>query len=150
MTAPAELTPRRVCVAYLAWGPLGVGHVRRFVDSYVANPAGLDHTLVVILNSVGHEDRGEIASLLRDIPHTTFIPEQPVFDLEAYRLLTEAAVADAYCFFNTYSRVLAPEWLARYVAALSEPSIGVAAASSQAEAEPCWVAAAWSARSATG
>ena len=128
MIGPPEIALRRVCVAYLAWGPLGVGHVRRFVDSYIANPAGVDHALVIILNHVGREDRDEIAGMLRDIPHSTFAPERPVLDLEAYRLLTETIAADAYCFFNTYSRVLAPGWLFRYVAALRERSIGVAAA----------------------
>ena len=119
----------RVCVAYLTWGPLGLGSVRQFVDSYRRHDAGIPHELVVILNDVGTADATAIASMLRGIPHRAFPLDHAVFDLEAYRLVTEAFEADAYCFLNTYSRVLARDWLVRYVDALGIQSIGVAGAS---------------------
>lgn len=117
-----------VAVVYLAWGPLGTEYVRRFIESYASHPAGFPHELVIALNNVEPADQAEIATICGDIPHSVFVLDSPVFDLEAYRLAIKRYDADAYCFLNTYSRVLAPSWLARYATALATDDVGLVGA----------------------
>jgi hypothetical protein len=45
---------------------------------------------------------------LRGIAHHTFIRARPVVDLEACRQATRMFPADACCFLNSYSLILAP------------------------------------------
>jgi hypothetical protein len=118
----------RICAVHLVWGPLGLDHLQRFLASYVGHDPGCPHELVVVMNNCNRAVHADAQAHLRGIAHQVFVPEQPVFDLEAYRLVTRAFAADVYCFLNSYSRVLSSGWLAQFVAALASPRVGVAAA----------------------
>jgi hypothetical protein len=118
-----------VAVVYLAWAPLGDGVVRRFVDSYRAHSAGLDHTLVVLLNGFepGSGALDGVRAAFEDVAHETLSLDQPVRDLAAYRAAAEQLAPERCCFLNSYSTILADDWLAKIDGALT-PGVGIAGA----------------------
>jgi len=118
-----------VAVVYLAWAPLGDGVVRRFVDSYLAHSAGLDHTLVVVLNGFepGSGALDDVRVALEGCAHETLFLDRPVRDLAAYRMAAEQLAPGRCCFLNSYSTILADDWLAKLDGALT-PGVGIAGA----------------------
>ena len=123
------MTTPSVAVVYLAWAPLGDGVVRRFADSYREHSAGLDHTLVVLLNGFepgsGAVDR--VRGALEGCEHETLLLDEPLRDLAAYRVAAEQLTPGHCCFLNSYSTVLADDWLAKLDGALT-PGVGIAGA----------------------
>lgn len=118
------------CVVYLTWGPLGPEPLREFLASYHRHPAGAPHRLVVLLNGV--ESGASRDVLRRELEHTDhrlIDLERSLLDLVAYRAAADILSASRYCFLNSYSRVLADDWLAYLDRALDEPRVGIAAAS---------------------
>ena len=128
MSAKQKISLPRVCVAHLVWGPLGVTYLERFLESYFAYDAACPHDLIVVLNNVDNRTRTRCAAILRGVEHRTFVPARTVMDLEAYRLVMGTFAADAYCFLNSYSRILGPSWLSHYISALQRPEIGLVGA----------------------
>jgi hypothetical protein len=117
-----------LCVVYLAWGPLGIGPVRDFLRSYRERRAGVPHRLVVLLNGVqAGSGRDELLAELGDVEHRLISLDASVLDLVAYRRAAEILGASRYCFLNSYSRVLADDWLAHMDGALEE-DVGIVAA----------------------
>jgi hypothetical protein len=118
----------RLCVAHLVWGPLGLSHLERFVESYRAHDAGHPHELVAIINNVDDNLCASARRVLADVPHRALVLESPALDIDAYRRVTTEIVADGYLFLNSYSRILASGWAAQYVSALRAPDVGVVGA----------------------
>ncbi len=118
-----------VAVVYLAWGPLGDAVVRRFADSYRAHSAGLDHTLVVLLNGFepGSGALDGVRLALEGCAHETIRLEEPLLDLAAYRVAAGQLTPARCCFLNSYSTILADNWLASLAGALT-PGVGIAGA----------------------
>ncbi|HWF24111.1 MAG TPA: hypothetical protein VG275_01590 [Solirubrobacteraceae bacterium] len=119
------------CVVHLVWAPLGPDVVRRFAESYTQHPAGTGHTLTVLYNGFhgAHDPRLEqTRAALASIDHSEIVLEQPVLDLTAYRLAAERVPATRYCFLNSYTRLLTPNWLHHLDQALAAPGIGLAGA----------------------
>lgn len=130
MSAPVpDGDGRSPCVVYLAWGPLGPAPLREFLASYHEHPAGMPHRLVVLLNGVTTDAARD--ALLGELVHTDhemIALERPVLDLLAYRQAAEILCASRYCLLNSYSRVLADDWLVHMDGALAQPDVGLAAA----------------------
>jgi hypothetical protein len=120
-----------VAVVYLAWGPLGDDVVRRFAGSYRAHSAGLDHTLVVVFNGFepGSLALHAVRMALDGCPHEALVLEEPLLDLAAYRVAARQFATGRCCFLNSYSTILAENWLARMGAALELPDVGLVGAS---------------------
>jgi hypothetical protein len=117
---------------HLVWAPLGPEVVRRFADSYRLHPAGAEHTLTVAYNGFdGPRDPRLQAcrDALEGCPHEPLVFEQPVQDLTAYRLVAERLPGTSYCFLNSFTRLLVPDWLRLLAAALATPNVGLAGAS---------------------
>lgn len=125
-----------VCVVHLVWAPLGPEPLRRFVRSYRAHPAGRVHELLVVCNGFA----GDAAALdavraeLEGVEHAEQVLDTPVQDLAAYRLAAErAAGAEALCFLNSHSELLADGWLALLDDALREDGVGIVGATGSFE-----------------
>ncbi len=120
---------RLTAVVHLVWGPLGTAPLTRFLDSYRRHPAGLEHELVMLLNNVDKRQRDEVVSALDGFDHHLLALERPVQDLAAYLFAAEQLEHERLCFLNSYSELLAPEWLAKLANALEFPGAGIVGAS---------------------
>ena len=136
-------------LVYLAWAPLGPEPLREFLRSYQAHPAGVEHELAIVLNGAtpeapaGAEPRGVASSSLlaelRDVEHRLIVLGRPVLDLPAYGLAARELEHERLCLLNSYSSILADDWLARLVRALDDPGVGLVGASGSWESQAEWV-----------
>jgi hypothetical protein len=123
-----------VCVVHLAWAPLGLDPFARFVASYEARPAGLEHDLVVIFKGFDTpEDTAGHGALLEGIEHRSMFYTRPTFDLPAYAAAAEQFDAVQFCFLNSESVLLAPGWLRTLHTGLAAPGVGVVSATGSYE-----------------
>lgn len=117
-------------VVYLAWVPLGLAPLERFLRSYEAHPAGAPHELVVVFN--GQRSEAELTpfrAALAAVKHRALVIARPGLDIRSYTLVVQYYAYRAYCFLNSYSVLLADEWLAKLAGALALPGVGVVGAS---------------------
>jgi hypothetical protein len=143
--------PEALGVVHLAWAPLGPEPVRSFLRSYHAHPAGIAHELVIVLNGAP-EDTGEarsrdagaltqedLAAELEGIEHRLVVLEEPVPDLAAYGVAARALDHQRLCFLNSYSVILADDWLAILARALDDSGTGLAGATASWESQSQWI-----------
>ncbi len=129
-------------VVHLVWAPLGPEPLRDFLRSYHAHPAGREHELVIVLNGaskVGERRRRELLGELQGTEHRLLTLERPVMDLAAYGLAARELAHRRLCFLNSYSVVLADDWLVGLVRAIDTPEIGLAGATASWESQAQWI-----------
>lgn len=132
-------------LVHLVWGPLGVAPLRRFLDSYVAHPAGIEHELTIVLNGVPQAEvtlpglGNALGTELARVEHRSISLEQPLLDLAAYGHAARESSCSRLCFLNSYSTILADSWLAHLSRALEEPGVGIAGATGSWESQSEWV-----------
>lgn len=143
--------PEGLGVVHLVWAPLGPEPVRSFLRSYRAHRPGIAHELAIVLNgapgeapeasshSVGALTREDLAAELRGVEHRLIVLEQPVLDLAAYGLAARMLSHPRLCFLNSYSVILAEDWLARLACALDHPHTGLVGASASWESQSRWI-----------
>lgn len=117
-----------IAVVHLVWGPLGPEPLREFLASYRRHVAGVEHELVLLLNGVTDEQRRMLLGELEGVEHRELALPEPVQDLAAYRQAAERLEHERVCFLNSYSAILAPDWLAKLSRALDQPAAGLVAA----------------------
>ncbi|HTU96585.1 MAG TPA: hypothetical protein VMF14_12145 [Solirubrobacteraceae bacterium] len=109
----------------------GPAPLQRFLDSYAGHRPGIDHELVLALKGFdGPADAAESVAAARRRgldPGYVLLPDDGL-DLTAYARVVATVPADRYCFTNSYSRVLADDWLAHLDRALQDPTVHVAGA----------------------
>jgi len=102
-----------LAVAYLARRAEGLEPIRRFVESYRRNPAGVPHQLVVIFKGYATaEDLAGARAALGDLPYDAIRLDDTGYDIGAYIAAARQIETDRVCFLNTFSEILAPGWLA--------------------------------------
>lgn len=120
-----------LCLVFLAWTPLGLEPVERFLAAYRRHPAGTEHQFVLLLAGP-REDREPWRRIFASIQH-----EELEFglgmDLDHYRAAVDRFVATRYCFVNTYSVPLVDEWLGHLERALVRPGVGMVGATGSHE-----------------
>ncbi|HEY5260846.1 MAG TPA: hypothetical protein VIJ33_01910 [Solirubrobacteraceae bacterium] len=117
-----------IAVVHLVWGPLGPAPLRDFLASYRAHPAGTEHELVVLFNGVTPERRPPLLAALEQVEHRVLELPEPVQDLVAYAQAVERLEHEHLCFLNSYSAILAPNWLAMLERALRQSRAGLVGA----------------------
>jgi hypothetical protein len=115
-------------VVHLVWGPLGTGPLRRFLVSYRRHEAGAEHELIVLLNNVPDPLPAEFEAALAGVEHRLLRTPEPVQDLAAYAHAADRLEHERLCFLNSYSAILAPDWLAKLDHALDQPDVGLVGA----------------------
>ena len=126
-------------VVHLVWGPLGPGPLRRFVASYREHPAGVEHELVILLNGVTDAQRPEMLAELDGLEHRLLSLPEPVQDLAAYAWAATNLEHERLCFLNSYSEILAADWLAKLDHALDQPGTGLVGATGSWASTRSWV-----------
>ncbi len=139
-------------LVYLAWAPLGPEPLRELLHSYHNHPAGAEHRLIIVLNgaerdtpgdadssSGGEALRAALLAELGDTDHHLIELERPVLDLPAYRLAARQLEHERLCFLNSYSTILADNWLGQLSHALDDANVGVAGATGSWESQAEWI-----------
>ena len=117
-----------IAVVHLVWGPLGTGPLHEFLASYRRHPPGTEHELIVLLNNVPDPLPAEFEAELAGVEHRLLRTPESVQDLAAYAHATERLEHERLCFLNSYSAILAPDWLAKLEGALDQPRAGLVGA----------------------
>lgn len=120
---------RDVGVVYLYRFAEGEGAVRRFLATYRNHSAGVDHDLHVVFK--GFPDINSISrgrALFEDIPINSIAHADVDYDIGSYRHVAIIATNRRLLFLNTFSQILADDWLAHFERALDLPGIGIVGA----------------------
>jgi hypothetical protein len=123
-----------VCVVHLVWAPLGTAALERFVASYRAAPAGLEHRLVLVFKGFDRpEDAAGHIAALDGLGHESMFYTRQTLDLPAYAAAAKAFDASHFCFLNSESVLLSPSWLRSLMDVLAEPAVGMVGATASYE-----------------
>jgi hypothetical protein len=122
---------KEICVVHLVRPANGIAPFRRFLESYRINPGGIEHDLLVVFKgSRPSHDTAEYSELLAPIRQTTLDISDEGLDITAY-----FAAAGLYwrqyrffCFLNSYSVILDPDWLKKLHNILCMPDVGLVGA----------------------
>lgn len=82
--------------------------------------------------------RAQLAAELEGVPHRVLMLERPLLDLPAYAHAARSLEHRRLCLLNSYSRVLADDWLALLACALQEPGVGMVGATGSWESQADW------------
>jgi hypothetical protein len=100
-----------------------------FLDSYRERGAGVEHDLVLAMKGFASPQAAEpylrLANGLQ--PEVVFCSDEGL-DLDVYANVARQLRRQRYCFVNSYSRVVADDWLVKLDVALSRPGVGLVGA----------------------
>jgi len=116
-------------LVYLLRARNGPEPVRAFVEGYCQNRGGLDHELVVVykgFHTLTETDAYD--PCWAGLPHQRRVVPDRGFDLEAYFGVLSEPGCSRFCFLNSYSQVLDPDWLAKLSASLDASGVGLVGA----------------------
>src|SRR5262249_38216101 len=120
----------KLAVVHLVRAANGTFPYKAFLDSYLANPGGREHDLVILLKGFESEPAArQYLKALEGIRHRIVQVTDKGWDLTAY----EAAVAqlpdyDYYCFLNSFSVLKDPLWLDKLFGYASRADVGIVGA----------------------
>lgn len=114
-----NIADNKVGVVYLSWLPYGTGHLKSFLESYRLFHSGYDHDLIIIFNGtslVSQEVVNEFVGLLDryGVRYSALYYERGQ-DVWVYKQAARSMQYDYLLFLNTYSILLADNWLKFYV-----------------------------------
>ena len=87
-------------------------YTNRFLESYHANPPGLEHETVIVLN--GTRATSEIVCLFSSLPNCRFIEhDNSGYDIGAFQFAARTFPCDLMVFFGASTYYPKPGWLIR-------------------------------------
>lgn len=93
-------------------GPQHEMHACRFLESYHANPPGIDHSSVIVLN--GAKANSEITCQFCAMPKCMFLEhDDSGWDIGAYQLAARKVSCDLMVFIGGSTYIRHPGWLLR-------------------------------------
>lgn len=117
-----------ISVVHLAYVPYGTELFEKFLHSYARHQAGIEHQLVILFN--GFDRESEIEPFLKIIDafgidyETILSPEK--YDISSYFYAAKNLDSEYLLFLNSFSVILADDWLRIYYAAMQkQPDVGV-------------------------
>jgi hypothetical protein len=115
-----------VAVCYLARDPEKKGFLSNFLKSYVAFKPNLKHELILLIKGSNLSELiGADAALLRRIPHKVLDVPDTGFDIGSYVYAAQQLDHTYICFLNSYSQILASNWLQFLVLPLASGEAGL-------------------------
>lgn len=118
-----------ICVVYLARAKNGLQPFEDFLHSYASHPSGIRHELLLVFK--GFPDRAAIEPyrvLARKFKPRELVMRDFGLDLRAYGLAARSFDFPFFCFFNSFSQILADGWLAKLHAPISQTGVGLVGA----------------------
>ena len=119
------MSDSKVGVVYLSWMPFGTDYFKRFLDSYQKYVPAYPHQLVVVFNGVSKVNdsvKEAFLQVLKEVRLSHFVQiEFPSGqDVEIYKRIADTTDFDYLLFLNTYSVILADQWLKIYFDNMNE------------------------------
>ncbi len=129
MEVRTALSPRP-CVVHLVRAANGIEPFAAFLESYRAHPAGIPHDLALVFKGFESPKEAEQHLALAGglVSEAIYVTDEG-FDLTAYFAAADRLQRECYCFLNSYSVILADDWLRLMHAALGERGVGLVGAS---------------------
>jgi hypothetical protein len=128
--APGTGATAGLAVVHLARESNGIEPFARFLNSYRRHRAGIEHQLVLLLKGFADEAAAEAhVELARDLDPLTLHVADDGFDLGAYHRAAEVLPHARLALLNSFSEILADDWLGILLDALERPAVAAVAAS---------------------
>ncbi len=103
--------------------------VRNFLDSYRNHPAGIEHDLHVIFKGFPNQKSLALGqALFEGLPINPIVLDDTGYDIGSYIAAAKVVSNRRLIFLNTFSRILAADWLSKFDRALSLPGVGIVGA----------------------
>lgn len=119
----------RICVVHLARAKNGLPPFERFLASYCRMPAGLAHDLLIVYKGFGSRDSVACwEKTARGCNHKSLLIPDIGFDLRAFRVAAEWAQHSHLFFLNSFSEILADDWLAKPYSLMQQREVGIVGA----------------------
>lgn len=116
-------------VVYLYRFAEGESFARTFLESYRAHPAGIEHDLHVILKGFPDKKASAAArALFGAVPANLIELDDSGYDIGSYLVAACRVANNQLVFLNTFSEILADNWLAHLDAALNRSDVGLVGA----------------------
>jgi hypothetical protein len=122
-----------IAVVHLAWAGIGDEHLERFATSYRRHHPGAEHALIIAWKGYSAERLAHARRCLDGIDYEDEEVKPEPLDLDSYREIASRLTADAVCFLNSYSEIVADQWLAKLENILNQPGVGLVGASGSYE-----------------
>lgn len=122
-----------IAVVHLVRRQNGLAPLQRFLDSYCRHAAGAEHELILLYKGFGKEVPADHAQALAGISHQRMLVPDRGFDLQPYFAAVSGFGHEYFCFLNSFSRILAPGWLAKLRAPFASPRVGLVGATGSCE-----------------
>jgi hypothetical protein len=107
----------------------GVESARAFFESYRRYGAGMPHELVVLMKGWdGVPGRADVERMAAELSASVIDLPDDGYDWGAYMRAAAVLPHEWFCFLNTHSRILAPDWLAKLRHAAEPPQVAIAGA----------------------
>lgn len=133
----------RIGVIYLCRLAEGQHPVRAFVDSYRAHAAGADHDLHVIFKGLGGSSLAAARALFGELPLHAIEIDDKGYDIGSYFTAAQFVANRRLIFFNTFTELLADNWLKSFDDALSLPDVGLVGATGSWQSPRSMYQASW-------
>lgn len=118
-----------ICVVHLVRKKNGLEPFKCFLESYINNPAGITHDLLIIYKGFrGKKDFVPYEKLLKDVSHTFMMVADFGFDLRSYFVAAKKQDSRYFCFLNSFSVIQDNGWLLKLYRHISRPGVGVVGA----------------------
>src|SRR5215471_14412897 len=123
-----------ICVLYLVRAINGPEPVTQFFRSYSRFRAGPEHDLALIFKGFAREsDTVQYRELAGSACSRVFHVDDSGFDIKAYGTAARQLPHEHFCFLNSFSEILAENWLGNLIAAARERGVGLAGATGSGE-----------------
>lgn len=123
-----------ICVVYLARAQNGLPPFRSFLDSYRRHAAGREHDLLIVFKGFPDpKSQGPLRELAAEFSPLYLSISDFGYDLRAYRLAARAFSHRYYCLLNSFSEILAGNWLEIMHRAIQETGVGLVGATGSCE-----------------
>jgi hypothetical protein len=109
-----QMSMAEIGLVHLVRARNGPQQLQTFIESYRVHPAGVAHDLLFVFK--GFTDAqvpAEYNALLRGLSYEIFFVPDRGFDIEPYLAVARAFEHRFFCFLNSFSVVLADDWLAK-------------------------------------
>lgn len=118
-----------ICVVHLVRMKNGLAPFRRFLESYLEYPAGIDHDLLILYKGFKQDaDITPYEQLLRSVPHVYLMVADIGFDLRPYFIAAEKYNQQYFCYLNSFSLILDKDWLLKLYRNINQPNVGLVGA----------------------
>jgi hypothetical protein len=122
---------KQICVVHLVRAHNGIEPFRHFIESYRANPGGVEHDLLIVFKGFNQpQDTAEYRELLSPFDYSTLDVSDEGFDVTAYFAAAKRYAEEYryFCFLNSFSVIQDSGWLNKLYAQISRPGIGLVGA----------------------